>query len=360
MSCSSSVLVLLFLVPFTLAATGGKIVGYLPGYKPTSINPSDLAAAGYTHVIVAFATFNSTHPGTLVNSFPYITSSHVKKLQAAGLKVLISLGGADATDPGTTVDFHQIMTGCGSNFTALFTSEIEKMVATYGFDGVDFDIETGFSLGPSPNDADVLADVIKLLYKHNPNLILSLVPQAENIAPSQTQGMWLSIYGSYSYLALKTASEIAWTGVQIYNTGGMNGINDQLYANMDAKDLDFSVAMAVDMLESWPDKTPDGRPTGFAPYKGILRDDQVLLGYPAPNSKGNSDGGPNKPNTVIKQIIKCLRGGYSDHSVCTSYYPPNRDYPNFGGVFEWELTYDQDNQFKFASELKDCVIDGVC
>jgi chitinase len=343
-----------------LEATPGKIVGYLPGYKPTAVNPVHLVKAGYTHVIVAFATFNSTHPGQLANSFSYITVSHVKELKAAGLKVLISLGGAVATDPGTTVNFHEILTGGGSNFTRVFTASIEKLVATYGFDGVDFDIETGFSLGPSPNDADALADVIKLLHRHNPGLLLTLVPQAENVAPSQTQGQWLSIYGSYSYLAQITHKEITWTGVQIYNTGGMNGINNQLYSNADPKNVDFSVAMAVDMLEAWPSKGPDGRPTGFAPYLGLLRDDQVLLGYPAPNSRGDSDGGPNKPNDVIKQIIKCLRGGFSDHSLCAGYYPPSRDYTDFGGVFEWELTYDQNNEYKFASELRDCVRNGAC
>jgi len=339
---------------------GGKIVGYLPGYKPTNINPTDLTAAGYTHIIVAFATFNASVPGQLFNSFSYITPAYVKSLQAAGLKVLISLGGAAANDPGTTVNFHDISSAGGSNFTSVFTASIEQLVTQYNFDGIDFDFETGFTLNGVPNsDVDLLITIIKALHQRNPLWILSLVPQAENIAPAQTQGKWYNIYGSYSYLAMNLADIITWNGVQVYNTGGMNGINDVLYSNMDPMDLDFSVAMAADMLENWPSKTPDGRDTGFPPYKGILRDDQVLLGYPAPNSRGDSDGGPNRPTQVIKQIIECLRGGFSNHTLCQSYYPP-RDYPNIGGVFEWELTYDQDNHYKFASDLKACVLDGNC
>jgi len=353
---------LCFLAFYLLSALasppGGRIVGYLPGYKPTQINPNDLVSAGYTHVIVAFATFNESDKGSLVVEFSYIKPENVTRLQKAGLQVLISLGGAIASAPGATVNFHQISTE--SNFVPKFSQSIEQLVDEYGFDGVDFDIESGFTSDGSPSDVEKLAAVIQTLHKNKPSLLISLVPQAENISPQQTRGAFESIYSSYSNLALQTYSCLTWSGVQIYNTGGMNGINDKLYSNGDPKNIDFSVAMAVDMLEDWPSTTSSGQPTGFPPYKAVLRDDQVLLGYPAPNSKGNSDGGPNKPNSAIKNIIKCLRGGFDDHGLCGDYYPPKRNYPNFGGVFEWELTYDQDNNYKFASELKDCVRNGKC
>jgi chitinase len=355
---SGFVTLLLFSLSLVTIAAGGRIVGYLPGYKPTDIPPMDLVNAGYTHVIVAFATFNASQPGALVIDFPYITPQKVQALKQAGLKVLISLGGALTNTPGATVNFHQISTI--SNFTAKFVASIEQLVKIYAFDGVDFDIETGFTNDGSPSDVDNLAAVIKLLHQNNPNMLISLVPQAANISPAQTRGTWIGIYGSYSNLAMQTYQCLTWSGIQIYNTGGMNGINDQEYSNMDPKNVDFSVAMAVDMLENWPSKQPNGQPSGFPPYKSFLRDDQVLLGYPAPNAEGNSDGGPNKPNIAIKQIIKCLRGGYADHSLCADYYPPYRNYPKIGGVFNWEITYDQNNHFKFASELKDCIKANQC
>jgi chitinase len=349
----------ILLLSYSLAApTGGRIIGYLPGYKPTQINPQDLFNAGYTHIIVAFATFNATDKGSLVVEFQYITPQYIAQLQKAGLKVLISLGGALASKPGATVNFHSISTG--PDFLTKFTQSIEELIKVYGFDGVDFDIETGFTSDGSPSDVDQLAKVINTLHQNNPSWLITLVPQAENISPQQTRGEWLGIYSSYSNLALQTAPSLTWSGVQIYNTGGMNGINDVLYSNADPNNIDFSVAMAVDMLEDWPNKTASGQPTGFPPYKVVLRDDQVVLGYPAPNSKGNSDGMPNKPNSVIKEIVKCLRGGYSDHSLCGSYYSPIRNYPNLGGVLCWELTYDQDNQWKFASELKACLKSNNC
>jgi len=139
----------------------------------------------------------------------------------------------------------------------------------------------------------------------------------------------------------------------------MNGINDVLYSNADPDNLDFSVAMAVDMLEAWPAHTSSGQPTGFPAYKAVLRPDQVLLGYPAPNSMGASDGRPAKPNSAIQKIIQCLREGYGNHSVCGSYYPP-RNYPDIGGVFCWEVTYDQNNNWKFAKDLTECVRNNNC
>jgi len=257
------------------------------------------------------------------------------------------------------VNFHQISSGV-PNFVPKFTESIENLVKEYNFDGVDFDIETGFLNDGSPSDVDVAAKVINTLHENNPSLLLTLVPQAANIAPEQTRGKFIGIYASYSNLALQTYNAIAWTGVQVYNTGGMNGINDQLYSNMDPANLDFSVAMAVDMLEDWPTKTASGQPTGFAPYKAVLRPDQVLLGYPAPDAQGGSDGGPAKPNSSIKKIIQCLRDGHDNHSLCGSYYPPIRNYPGFGGVFTWEVTYDQNNNWKFAKELSPCIKHNDC
>jgi len=353
-------LALTFLLSIAFAYSPGRVVGYFPGYKQTNINPDDLANAGYTHIIVAFATFNATQKGALVNEFaPYVSRSYVASLQKAGLQVLFSLGGALTNTPGATVNFHQISYGV-PNFAVMLTHGIESLVQDYNFDGVDFDLETGFTSGDFPSDVDVLADVINTLHKNNPKLILSLVPQAANIAPVQTNGRWLGIWASYSDLALKTSQSIAWSGVQVYNTGGMNGINGQLFSNADPNNMDFSVAMAVDMLEAWPNKTSSGQPTGYPPYKAVLRPDQVLLGYPAPNAQGASDGRPAKPNSVIKQILDCLHRGYDNHSLCDGYYPPVRNYPTFGGVFTWEVTYDQNNDWKFAKELSACVKKGVC
>jgi chitinase len=345
-------LFLSLLVSFTLAAPGGRIVGYFPGYKQTHVDPADLANAGYTHIIIAFATFNATDKGALVNEFaPFVSPAYVASLKKNGIQVLFSIGGALTNTRGATVDFHQISNGV-PNFVSLLTQSIETIVKQYQFDGVDFDIETGFLNDGSPSDVDVLANVINTLHKNNPSLLLTLVPQAANIAPAQTRGGWTGIYGSYSNLALQTSDAIAWTGVQVYNTGGMNGINDVMYSNAAPDGLDFSVAMAVDMLEAWPAKEAGGQPTGFAPYKAVLRPDQVLLGYPAPNAQGASDGGPAKPNSAIKKIIQCLREGHDNHTACGGYYPPIRNYPDFGGVFCWEVTYDQNNNWKFARSFR--------
>lgn len=63
----------------------------------------------------------------------------------------------------------------------------------------------------------------------------------------------------------------------------------------------------------------------------------------------------------MNEAIRCLRTG-SDGCTPTgaSGYTPPRPYPTIGGVFNWEVTYDQNNSFKFAKDLKACVMDGNC
>jgi hypothetical protein len=117
--------------------------------------------------------------------------------------------------------------------------------------------------------------------------------------------------------------------------------------------------MATDLLANWPTQDKTGRATGFQPYISHLNPSQVVLGYPAPNNTGASDGGPVTSNSVIKRAIQCLRTGLKGPNSCDSYVPPSA-YSSIGGVFNWEVTYDQSNSFGFATGLKSCVLNGNC
>jgi hypothetical protein len=117
--------------------------------------------------------------------------------------------------------------------------------------------------------------------------------------------------------------------------------------------------MATDLLENWPAKLPDGRSTGFQPYIAYLKPSQVVIGYPVANASGAGDGSPVTPTSTIKKALQCLKTAVASSSSCGSYVPP-KAYGAIGGVFNWEATYDQNNGFKFATDLKPCVINGVC
>jgi len=357
-------LALILVFPTSYASTsqttqGGKVIGYLPGWVDASKLPTGqaLSQAGYTHIIVAFGLFSLDQPGQVLSDFPTVTKSYVASLQAAGIKVLFSLGGADSGLPNGTVDFDQVlqMAKSPTQFQTDLVASIQQTISQYGFDGVDFDIEDGFTgqgtIDKPTGDVAVLANVINTLHQNNSKLLISLVPQVDNIAATSGFG---NPWASYSSLIMQTSPAISWVGIQLYNTGCADGIDDVCYAN-NGLSQDFSVAMATDLLENWPAKDPYGRDTGFQHYINYLRPDQVVLGYPSTNSQGGSNALPVTANGLIMQAIQCLRTGKS----CGQYTPPDL-YPTIGGVFNWEVTYDADNHFQFANQLKNCVLKGNC
>lgn len=342
-------------------ASGGRIIGYLPGWK-TPPSAQALKNAGYTHILVAFGVFGSTpaNAGQIVSAFDTVTKEYITSLKALGIKVILSLGGASSSIPGTTASFKESLDAAKSpaDFQATMTASIKSIITQYGFDGIDIDIENGFGPGPGGTltnpggEIAIMAAIINQLHTDNPNLLITLAPQTANVAA--TNG-FSATWGNYASLIMKTYQSLTWVGIQLYNTGCTNGIDNICYA---PGDVNYSVIMAVDLLENWPSKSASGQATGFLPYISYLRPDQVVLGYPSKNKQGVSDGAPPANTPDVKKATSCLRNGPSDPG-CGSYKPP-KAYPGIGGVFNWEVTYDQDNDFKFATELKDCVINGNC
>lgn len=344
-----------------VADKGGRIITYIPGWK-TPPSAQTLANAGYTHVMIAFGVFSTTTPGVITPAFDTVTKAYVQSLHQAGIKVILSLGGASSSLPNTTVDFHQVLASASSQdaFKQTFINSLKGLITTYGFDGFDIDIEHGLNGGGTfsqpQGDIAVLASIINTMYSQNPNLLITLTPQVANMAAtSGFDGTW----GNYASLIMQTHNSLAWVGIQLYNTGCAYGINQVCYGADPVSSPDFSVAMATDLLANWPAKLADGRATGFQPYIANLKPSQVVIGYPAANASGVSDGLPATPTTTIKRALQCLKTAVASSSSCANYIPP-KAYGAIGGVFNWEVTYDQGNNFKFATDLKNCVINGVC
>lgn len=341
----------------------GKVITYIPGWKATP-SPGSLSAAGYTHAIIAFGVFSMTTPGQIVSAFDMVTADYIHKLHDAGIKVSLSLGGASTSIANTTVVFHDVLAAASSPtvFEQTFIQSINNLITQYGFDGIDIDIEQGLTAGGTftnpTGDIAVMAAIINQLHTNNPSLLISLVPQIDNIAA--TSG-FSEPWGNYASLIMQTHNALSWVGIQMYNSGCAFGIDDVCYDPNNNTSPNASVAMATDLLANWPATSPSGQATGFQPYISYLSPSQVVLGYAAANSSGATDGNssPAANITTIKRSIQCLRTAVAGSKSCDTYVPPAA-YLNFGGVFDWEVTYDQDNNFAFATGLSACVQQNNC
>ncbi|STY29904.1 chitinase [Legionella wadsworthii] len=349
-------------ITYTQSSTsGGRIIGYLPGWV-TPPPATELANAGYTHIQVAFGVFSTSSPGQITPAFDTVSASYIQSLHAAGIKVLLSLGGALTSIPNTTVDFHQVVAAASSPtaFEQTFISSLENLMTQYQFDGFDIDIEHGINAGGTftnpTGDIAVLAHIINTMHEKHPNLLITLTPQTANVAA--TSG-FDATWGNYASLVMQTHDSLAWVGIQMYNAGCTFGIDLICYDPNNTSSPNASVAMATDLLENWPATTSSGQRTGFQPYISYLKPSQVVLGYPAPNASGQSDGSPAAVIPNIKRAIQCLRTGVKSSSSCDTYVPP-RTYPGFGGVFDWEVIHDQNNNFNFAKSLVNCVKNNNC
>lgn len=341
-------------------ATQGRLIGYIPGYLPPATAQS-LFTAGYTDILVAFGVFSTSAPGTIVSAFRTVSPELIQQMKALGIRVLLSLGGASSDIPNTTVSFHQALAAAVSSsaFEAAFIASLESLIAQYGFDGFDFDIEFGLEPGgggtiSNPGgDIAVLAKIINQMHTLHPSVLLTLAPQTVNISATSAFG---SQSATYSSLIMQTYSALTWVGIQIYNSGTIFGIDGNIYTPRNPNSPDASVALAADLLENWP----QGPQRFFLPYMSFLNPSQVVLGYLAPNAAGEVDGGPPPiPQSTIKRAIQCLRTGLAGPKSCDTYVPP-RAYPGLGGVFAWQTYTDQNNNFGFATGLSNCVLNGNC
>ncbi len=118
--------------------------------------------------------------------------------------MLLSIGGAGTDITDATVDFDSAVSQATSpaDFEAAFTASMQTLMTTYGFDGFDFDIESGLYAANSFTEPDsgcedkttyaqacdisYLASIINSFKADNPNVLITLAPQITNIAATAT------------------------------------------------------------------------------------------------------------------------------------------------------------------------------
>ncbi|WP_217177755.1 chitinase [Streptomyces sp. AC495_CC817] len=285
----------------TTAAPGGgtgvpkhAVTGYWQNFNNgAAVQRLADVQAQYDIIAVAFADATAT-PGAVdftldsaglggytVDQF----KADVRAKQAAGKKVIVSVGG----ERGTVA-----VNDAAS--AANFADSVHSLMRTYGFDGVDIDLENGLN-------ATYMTQALRSLSaKAGPSLVITMAPQTIDMQ---------STSNAYFRTALNIKDILTVVNMQYYNSGSMLGCDGKVYSQ---GSVDFLTALACIQLEN-----------GLAPS-------QVGLGLPA-STRGAGSGYVSP--TVVNNALDCLARG----TGCGSFRPP-RTYPDLRGAMTWSTNWD--------------------
>lgn len=261
----------------------------------------------------------------------------IKAKQAAGKKVIISIGGADGEVQLTTA-------GAATNFV----NSVSAIIDQWGLDGLDVDFE-GHSLYLNSGDNDlknpttpVIVNLISALKtlasKYGPGFVLTMAPETffvqlgyQFYGPGPN-GLQDPRAGSYLPVIDALRNELSVLQVQEYNSGPIMGLDNQYHTMGSA---DFSIAM-MDMLKAG--FAVPGTNQTFAGLDGS----QLAIGLPADGQAGNGYITP----SAVKQVLQCLVQGTN----CGSYTLRGSISPNLRGLMTWSINWDGFSNWEFMNQ----------
>jgi chitinase len=127
------------------AQTAKRLVGYYPSwakYNDPAYTAAQIPYAKLTHINHAFAVLHVGSDGTIDFSSDLVEPALFTKAHAAGVKVLLSIGGGDGIQGPR---FNKV--AAAESTRQIFVKNVHQLLSKYGYDGVDIDWEV-------PNPAD--------------------------------------------------------------------------------------------------------------------------------------------------------------------------------------------------------------
>ncbi|WSX64760.1 glycoside hydrolase family 18 protein [Streptomyces sp. NBC_00986] len=287
----------------TTTATGGNggtglpkhaVTGYWQNFNNgATVQKLSAVSSQYDIIAVAFADATST-PGAV--SFTLDSAglggytvdqfkADIAAKHAAGKKVVISIGGQNGT-----------ISVSDSTSATNFANSVYSLMQTYGFDGVDIDLENGIN-------ATYMTQALRSLSsKAGSSLVITMAPQTIDMQ---------STSNAYFQTALNIKDILTVVNMQYYNSGTMLGCDGKVYGQ---GTVDFLTALACIQLQG-----------GLAPS-------QVGLGLPASTSAAGS--GYVSP-TIVNNALDCLTAGTN----CGT-FKPSKTYPDLRGAMTWSTNWD--------------------
>lgn len=259
----------------------------------------------------------------------------VKAKQAAGKKVLISIGGQNGQV--------QLASTAARD---TFVSSVSKIIDEYGLDGLDIDFE-GHSLSLATGDTDFrapttpvivnLVSAVKTLKaKYGPGFVLTMAPETFFVQLGYQyygSGPWGGQdprAGAYLPVIHALRDDLTLLHVQDYNSGSIMGLDNQYHSMGGA---DFHIAMTDMLLTGFP---VAGNAARVFP---ALRPDQVAIGLPATTDAGNGHTSP----TEVTKALNCL----TKKTDCGT-YRTHGTWPGLRGLMTWSINWDRFGGWEFS------------
>ncbi|MFI8105021.1 chitinase [Streptomyces sp. NPDC086023] len=344
-------------VPATTTGGGGNPGGGLPahalvGYLHTSfangsgyVRMADVPAS-WDVINLAFGEPTSVTSGDIrfrlcpASECPNVETAAefkaaIRAKQAAGKKVLISIGGQNGQV--------QLATAAARD---AFVSSVSKIIDEYGLNGLDIDFE-GHSLSLAAGDTDfrspttpVIVNLVSALKtlkaRYGPDFVLTMAPETFFVQLGYQfygSGQWGGQdprAGAYLPVIHALRDDLTLLHVQDYNSGPVMGLDNQYHSMGGA---DFHIAMTDMLLTGFPVAGNTARV--FPP----LRPEQVAIGLPATTNAGNGHTPPAEVNKALDCLTKKTGcGTYATHGT----------WPGLRGLMTWSVNWDRFGGWEFS------------
>ncbi|MEO8590424.1 MAG: glycosyl hydrolase family 18 protein [Flavobacteriales bacterium] len=318
----------LFFLAGVASAQSEALIGYWHNWNDAGAPYIELDQidARYNVIEVAFAeplagtTYDMQFAPSLTAPATFV--AQVATQQAAGHKVLISIGGANATvQLNSDAERDQ------------FVASTMNILGTYGFDGIDLDLEgasvsiTGGTVA-TPVDARIvrLIDAVQSIATqfetaNGHPMMLTMAPETAFVQGGQSAfgGIW----GAYLPIIDALRDQLDILQVQLYNSGSMYGIDGAIYAQG-----------TVDFIVSQTEAVIQGFNTSGGFFNGLLPE-HVAVALPACASAA---GGGYTDTATVRAAIKYLLGTGPQPGAYV--LAQAGGYPALRGMMTWSVNWD--------------------
>ncbi|KFF05615.1 T9SS-translocated chitinase ChiA [Flavobacterium reichenbachii] len=279
---------------------------------------------GYTPVL----TTNDTRYLTNGVFNKQLLKNDIKSLRDSGVPVIVSIGGQNG---------HVVL----DNVTQknIFVNGLKAIIDEYQFDGVDIDFEGGsmnFSAGglrdisyagisAYPRLKNVVDAFKELKAYYGPGFLLTAAPETQYVQGGYST--YTDTFGSFLPIIQNLRNELDLLAVQLYNTGGENGLDSQYYGS--AKRANMVTALTDMIIKGYNIATTGMHFDGLPPSK-------VLIALPAcPSAAGSGYITPAEGVSAMHY----LRTG-TTFSGRTYTMQPGGPYPSLRGLMTWSVNWD--------------------